>query len=316
MAKKKARREGEESAVERALRERIKELTCLYQVSELIDRYRTSIDDLLQGIVDLLPYSWQYPECACARILLEERKYKTKGFKKTPHKQTADILVMGRAIGNVEVYYHNEMPNSDEGPFLKEERALINAVAERLGRTIEGLRAQQELRRTYMELRVERKALQESNVALREVLARIDDEKEELKKGILANVNKIIMPILLALEAEVGPEQRGFVKLLKRNLEEITSPLTDKLSRRFMSLTPAELRTCNMLRMGLTTKEIAQIRHVAPATVSRQRESIRRKLRLTGKAVNITTFLQTFTEENFRIVPNGSVDPLADTDAR
>jgi hypothetical protein len=50
--------------------------------------------------------------------------------------------------------------------------------------------------------------------------------------------------------------------LPRRNLEEITSPLADRLSRRFLKLTPAELKTCNMIRMGLSTKEIADIRHV------------------------------------------------------
>ncbi len=46
--------------------------------------------------------------------------------------------------------------------------------------------------------------------------------------------------------------------------------------------------------MGLSTKEIADVRHVSHATVSRQRESIRQKLAITGRNVNLVTFLQTF----------------------
>lgn len=280
--------------VENALRERVKELNCLYGISKLIDRSDISIDHLMQGTVDLLPPSWQYPDYTCSRIIFERKEYKSPGFKVSRYRQTADISVEGDVAGTVEVYYIKKMPVLDEGPFLKEERDLINSVAETLGRFIEKIRIQKELIRTYDELRVERRALKESNVALREVLSRIQDEKKDLKEAILANVDKIVMPILFALEANVDHKTKGYVRLIKRNLEEITSPLIDRISRKFMTLTPAELKTCNMIRLGLTSKEIAEIRHVSTATVYRQRESIRRKLNLTGKSVNMVTYLQTY----------------------
>jgi len=96
----------------------------------------------------------------------------------------------------VEVYYTKKMPREDEGPFLKEERALIDAVAERLARTAERMRAEEELREAHAQLQVERRALQEANSALRTVLARIEDEKSAIKTAIIANVDRIIMPIL------------------------------------------------------------------------------------------------------------------------
>ena len=58
------------------------------------------------------------------------------------------------------------MPIIDEGPFLKEERLLINAVAERTGRIIERIHTRQQLR-------VERTALEQSNIAMRQLMARI-----------------------------------------------------------------------------------------------------------------------------------------------
>jgi DNA-binding CsgD family transcriptional regulator len=285
---------NERERIEHALRERVKELRCLYGIAKLVERYEPSLESLLQGAVDLLPPSWQYPEVTCARIIFEEKHYKSSGFQETGYKQSADIILVGKKTGVVEVYYTKKMPQADEGPFLKEERALINAVAERLGRTANRMRMEEELRGAYEQLQVERRALQESNAALRTVLSRIEDEKGAIKEAIMANVDKIIMPILHALETEVEAEKKGYIRLLRRNLEEITSPLVDRLSRRFLKLTPAELRTCNMIRMGLSTKEIAEIRHVSPATVSRQRESIRQKLAIKGRNVNLVTFLQTF----------------------
>ncbi len=279
---------------EHALRERAKELQCLYGIAKLVERHEPNLEAMLQGAVELLPPSWQYPEVTCARIVFEGKEYGSPGFKETGYKQSADIIITGKKVGVVEVCYTRKMPPSDEGPFLQEERALIDAVVERLGRTAKRMRMEDELRGAYAELQVERKALQESNAALRTVLSRIEDEKGAIKEAIMANVDKIIMPILHALESEVEPERKGYIRLLRRNLEEITSPLVNRLSRRFLKLTPAELKTCNMIRMGLSTKEIADIRHVSPATVSRQRESIRQKLAITGRNVNLVTFLQTF----------------------
>jgi len=127
------------------------------------------------------------------------------------------------------------------------------------------------------------------------VLARIEDEKSAIKQAIVANVEKILIPIVHALEGELGAEQKVYARLLRHHLEEIASPLVDRLSRMALSLTPAEIRVCSMIKMGLSTKEIAGFRRVAPATVSRQRESIRRKLGLCRKGVNLESYLQTFS---------------------
>jgi DNA-binding CsgD family transcriptional regulator len=300
---------AEKVRAEHALRERMKELRCLYGIARLVERHEPSLDALLQGAADLLPPSWQYPEIACARIRFEEKDYRSVGFQETGYRQSADITMAGKRVGVVEVFYTRKTPPADEGPFLQEERALVDAVAEGLGRTAKRMRMEEELRNAYEQLQVERKALQESNAALRTVLSRIEDEKGSIKEAIMANVDKIIMPILHALETEVEPDKKGYIRLLARNLEEITSPLVDRLSRRFLKLTPAEIRTCNMIRMGLGSKEIARIRHVSPATVSRQRESIRRKLAIKGKNVNLVTFLQTFNVAAPSIGQMGSFGP-------
>ncbi len=304
---------------EHALRERVKELRCLYGIAKLVERHEPNLDTMLQGAVELLPPSWQYPEVTCARILFEDREYRTADFRETGFRQSADIFLSGKKAGMVQVCYTRKMPAADEGPFLHEERALIDAVAERLGRTAKRMRMEEELRSAYGQLKVERKALQESNAALRTVLSRIEDEKGAIKEAIMANVDKIIMPILHALDSEIEPERKGYIRLLRRNLEEITSPLVNRLSRRFLKLTPAELRTCNMIRMGLSTKEIARVRHVSPATVSRQRESIRKKLAIAGRNVNLVTFLQTFNVTVPQMGQTGRFgpgNPAGETDIR
>ena len=133
------------------LGERVKELNCLYGISQLAARQGVSFDEILQGIVDLIPPAWQYPGVTCARIRLEGREFITEDFRETAWQQAGDILVSGDPIGVVEVYYRAEMLTSDEGPFLNEERNLINAIARRVADITERKRAEQALQNALEE---------------------------------------------------------------------------------------------------------------------------------------------------------------------
>lgn len=131
------------------LQERVKELNCLYGITRLVEQGSLSVDEILQGVTDLIPPSWQYPEVTCARIQLQNRHFQTGNFKETGWKQTEDIMVNGQHSGGLEVCYLEEMPESDEGPFLKEERNLIHVIAERLGHIIEHKMAEDSLQSLY-----------------------------------------------------------------------------------------------------------------------------------------------------------------------
>ncbi len=135
-----------------ALRERVKELTCLYGVTRASQKQDKSADELLQEIVELLPPAWQYPEITAARITLDGRPFATGGFQESHWKQSADVVIDGVLRGCIEVIYSSEKPEIDEGPFLKEERNLINALAETLGLSLAYRRAQWQLRERVKEL--------------------------------------------------------------------------------------------------------------------------------------------------------------------
>jgi DNA-binding CsgD family transcriptional regulator len=284
--------ETDPQKLEIALRERIKELNCLYGISLLSERYSDSIDDLLRNLVNILPPSWQYPEITCARILFDGKTYKSEKFKVTKWRQSSQISMYNEPVGEAEVLYLKECPPESEGPFLNEERVLLDAVAERIGKIAMRISAEQELQEINKQLTVERQALQETNAALRTVLARIEEEKQSIYKHMQSNVEKILMPILHALTLEVPMMQRKYVDLLRTNLEELASPFINHLSRKFLSLTPTEIKICNMIRSGLRTKEIAQMQGVSMATINRHREHIRQKLEIANKEINLTTFLQ------------------------
>jgi len=301
-----------QSGLELALRERIKELDCLYTISTLQEMHFHSSDKFLQSVVDCLPRSWQFPEYACARIVYRDKQYLTEGFSESNWRMAADIFAPrlrgdklapaeagGKPAGVVEVFYRKVVPTDAEGPFLKEEYALIRAVAERVGSVLMHMKAEADLRAAHKAIQREHQALQEANMALRAVLSRLEDEKQEIRASILANIQKIIMPIVFELELEVTGRQRSYVTLLRQSLQEITSPFLTQLSREHMQLTPVEIAIGTMIRNGLSTKEIAQLRCISAATVRRHRENIRRKLGLRNRKANLATYLQaSFSRES------------------
>ncbi len=140
-------------ALTHELQERVKELNCLYEISRVVERAGGTLDSILQETVDVLPRSWEHPEGACARITLDGKEYRSENFVEGQWCQAAALNVNGEQVGRVEVCYVEERPLRDEGPFLHGERRLIDAVAGRLGRVVERVRAQQLLREREQELR-------------------------------------------------------------------------------------------------------------------------------------------------------------------
>ena len=135
-----------------ALTERVKELTCLYGIAQIAGQPGISLEETIQGIVELLPPAWQYPESALARIILDGISYTTQGFRECRQKQTAEIIVDGVQRGVVELVYKEEKPNFDEGPFLKEERNLIDAVARQVALVVERRQAEKDKLKLHNQL--------------------------------------------------------------------------------------------------------------------------------------------------------------------
>ena len=129
-----------------ALKERLKELNCLYGISALLELPGISLDETLKRTVLLLPPAWQYPEITEASILLEGSVFQTARFRETSWMQASEIIVNDNPVGRVVVCYREERQAGDEGPFLKEEQKLLNDIAERLGHFIGRKRADEAIR--------------------------------------------------------------------------------------------------------------------------------------------------------------------------
>lgn len=290
--------------IEIILQERIKELNCLYEMARLAECHHDSMDEFLRELIDFLPLSWRYAEVACARIVFDGEIFESREFRWTKWQQAAPIRVNNKHLGEVTVTYREERPSADEGPFLKEERALLDEVAQRIGEIAVRVTAQQELQENNRQLLLERRALQEANAALRVILSNIDHEKSKIYENMQLHIEKVIMPILHALTPDVAKNGQKYLEILKMNLEEVTAPFTSQILRHYRTLTPVEVSICNMIRNGLRTKEIAQLRNVSKATINRHREHIRRKLQITNQQVNLTTYLQSLLTNDDALLPS------------
>ncbi|MFU2207155.1 sensor histidine kinase [Solidesulfovibrio sp. C21] len=146
---------GPESAPEEvtaALRERVKELDCLYEITRLSQRHDLALDDILSGVGGIVARAWQYPEIASVKLTIGGRGFATPAARRPVAKQSSPIRVHGEAVGHIEVGYQGKRPPCDEGPFLREERHLLDAVADHLGRIIEARENEERLRRLSQEL--------------------------------------------------------------------------------------------------------------------------------------------------------------------
>jgi len=134
------------------LRERVKELTALHRTARLLQHHERPSGELIAAIAELLPGAWQYPEVTAARIRFRGQVVSTPGFRETPWMQHADFAARSGERGDISVVYLEARPAADEGPFLGEERDLINSLAELLRLHLEHVIADEALLRARDEL--------------------------------------------------------------------------------------------------------------------------------------------------------------------
>ncbi len=169
------------------LRERVKELDCLYGISNLLEKPGISLEEIIRGTLRILPNAWQYPEVTCGRITLDDRTFRTKNFRETAWRLASDIVVNDENMGTLEVFYKEERPQSHEGPFLKEERKLIDAVAEKLGKIIW--------------IKLAEKSLKESEERYRVLAEQVADGVTLLQEGKFLFVNRAFLSMFGFREA-------------------------------------------------------------------------------------------------------------------
>lgn len=148
------RAEEERKRLIHELGKRVKELNFLQNISRIFMDYSRPESEALQEMADTIPAAWQYPEITAARVGYNGHQFATPNFKETEWMQSRFFELPDDTLGFVQVAYLEERPARDEGPFLEEERFLLEAAAERLQTYLRGVWADHALKRHNEELRL------------------------------------------------------------------------------------------------------------------------------------------------------------------
>jgi DNA-binding CsgD family transcriptional regulator len=136
--------------------------------------------------------------------------------------------------------------------------------------------------------------LMETNVALKILLEKREEDKKELEKKVIFNIEKLIYPYLEKLKMRCDEGFEGaLIKIIQSNLDEITSSFTQNHKNYLSNLTPAQIQIADFIKQGHTTKEIASLLNLSPSTIACHRQEIRKRLSLTHKKTNLQTALTT-----------------------
>ena len=160
---------------------------------------------------------------------------------------------------------------------------------------VERRETERALRDREAELQMEKANLEETNTALRVLLKRREMDKHEFENQVMHNVKELILPFMDRLKVVTTDErQRAYLSILESNLNDITTDFVRRVSIGFYNLTASELKVANFIRQGKRTREIASLLGLSMRTIDAYRLSIRKKLRIQNKRVNLRTFLMSF----------------------
>lgn len=140
------------------------------------------------------------------------------------------------------------------------------------------------------QLEVERHSLKNKDIALNEIINQVENAKSTVEINIRDNLEKIVTPIIDRMQEKSCPAMTNFLELLRYNLQSISAPFLGGKPQT-SGLSPKEITICNMIRAGLTTKQIANQLSLSPRTVEKHRENIRARLNLDSKKVNLASYL-------------------------
>jgi PAS domain S-box-containing protein len=218
--------EREREKLVHELGKRVKELRLLHATARLLQHDRPFNSQLLEQLVVLIPTAWQYPECCEARIVYENIHVATAGWRESPWKQSATFTT---ADGNglVEVAYVEERPAFDEGPFLVEERALIDSLAEMLVAYLELRKHQERLEALVAsrttELRAAKEAAESASRAKSTFLANMSHEIRTPMNAILGYAQ------LLGRDPDLGGDQKQKIDIIHASGHHLLTLINDIL---------------------------------------------------------------------------------------
>lgn len=136
-------------------------------------------------------------------------------------------------------------------------------------------------------------AIEQKNAALSEILQQIEFEKARIKEGVVMNVEQVLLPALKKIRRKGTPLDKKYIDVLEQSLNDMTSSFGIKVSDKKIMLSPREVEIANLIKNGISSKEMVDMLNISAKTIETHRNRIRKKLGITRKDVNLTTYLKT-----------------------
>jgi len=152
------------------------------------------------------------------------------------------------------------------------------------------------LRESREELKEQKQSLEEANIALKVLLKQRENDKAELEQKVLGNIKNLILPYVEKLKrAPLRDKHKTTVEIIDTHLNDIVSPLMQRLSNINILLTPQEMQVATLVKDGRSSKEIADILTVSETTVHFHRKNLRRKFGIKNSATNLRSYLMSIS---------------------
>lgn len=200
--------------------------------------------------------------------------------------------------GEVEEFLYDYPCHSPSGKHWYYMRAIRTADREPLRvvvshEDITALKLTEEaLRQSRQTLNEQARSLEESNIALKVLLDQRDRDRLELERKVLANVKGLVLPYIEKLKgARLKPRERTLVDIVEAHLQDVISPLLQRIANADIILTPQEMQVAALIKDGRSSKEIAGVLTISEATVNFHRKNLRVKFGLKNRRVNLRSYL-------------------------
>ena len=177
-------------------------------------------------------------------------------------------------------------------PFNYRGKLIVILTLEDISELTERKAAEQELRKSKIDLELKSKSLKEVNTALNVLLAKRDEDKTKIQNEVLLNLKNLAFPYLEKLKnSGLGDVQRSYVNILESNLKEVISPFYNNLASKYSDLTPREIQIADLIQQGKTSKEIANLLQSSQRAIEFHRNNLRKKLGILGLKTNLRNHL-------------------------
>jgi PAS domain S-box-containing protein len=159
------------------------------------------------------------------------------------------------------------------------------------------VQAEEALLQKDREISLQLGKIEKLNAALTALLEHREQESQRHLAGLHTTLEQLVLAHVETLKGTIlTPDQRILIEVIEANLRNVAASFVRQLDAWKLQLTPTEVQIADLIRLGKRTKEIASLLHVSPSAIAFHRNNLRVKLGLTGRPINLVSYLRTMAQ--------------------